>query len=73
MPISGVQVNTELLDCQQVLSVETALSIQSHPDKSLAEQLHAKSPKVLPSRTISIRSHQSSNCNMLFWSALLHS
>ena len=30
----------------QVLSVETALSIQSHPDKALAERLHAKSPDV---------------------------
>lgn len=30
----------------QVLSVETALSIQSHPDKPLAEQLHAQSPQV---------------------------
>ena len=32
----------------QVLSVETALSIQSHPDKALAERLHAKSPDVSP-------------------------
>ena len=30
----------------QVLSVETALSIQSHPDKALAQRLHAKSPDV---------------------------
>ncbi|CAL5220012.1 g1957 [Coccomyxa viridis] len=30
----------------KVLSVETALSIQSHPDKALAERLHAKSPDV---------------------------
>jgi mannose-6-phosphate isomerase len=28
-----------------VLSVQTALSIQSHPDKRLAEQLHASNPK----------------------------
>ena len=31
----------------QVLSVETALSIQSHPDKALAEKLHAQHPEVL--------------------------
>ena len=30
----------------QVLSVATALSIQSHPDKSLAERLHAERPEV---------------------------
>ena len=30
----------------QVLSVQTALSIQSHPDKKLAEKLHASDPKV---------------------------
>lgn len=30
----------------QVLSVETALSIQSHPDKALAEKLHAERPDV---------------------------
>lgn len=30
----------------QVLSVETALSIQSHPDKELAERLHAEQPHV---------------------------
>lgn len=30
----------------QVLSVETALSIQSHPDKELAEKLHAQRPEV---------------------------
>ena len=30
----------------QVLSVETALSIQSHPDKELAEKLHAQHPEV---------------------------
>jgi mannose-6-phosphate isomerase len=32
--------------CLQVLSVQTALSIQSHPDKKLAEKLHAQQPKV---------------------------
>lgn len=30
----------------QVLSVETALSIQSHPDKKLAEKLHRERPHV---------------------------
>lgn len=30
----------------KVLSVRTALSIQSHPDKQLAEQLHAKNPQM---------------------------
>jgi mannose-6-phosphate isomerase len=30
----------------QVLSVQTALSIQSHPDKKLAEKLHAQQPQV---------------------------
>jgi len=30
----------------KVLSVDTALSIQAHPDKSLAEQLHAERPHV---------------------------
>lgn len=30
----------------QVLSVDTALSIQSHPDKELAAQLHAERPEV---------------------------
>lgn len=30
----------------QVLSVDTALSIQSHPDKQLAARLHAERPDV---------------------------
>ena len=30
----------------KVLSVDTALSIQAHPDKSLAERLHADRPHV---------------------------
>jgi len=30
----------------KVLSIRTALSIQSHPDKQLAEQLHAERPEV---------------------------
>ena len=32
----------------QVLSVRKALSIQSHPDKKLAEKLHAEHPKLYP-------------------------
>ena len=31
-----------------MLSVETALSIQSHPDKALAQRLHAERPQVPP-------------------------
>jgi mannose-6-phosphate isomerase len=30
----------------QILSVQTALSIQAHPDKALAEKLHAERPNV---------------------------
>ena len=37
-----------ILSGGQVLSVETALSIQSHPDKALAQRLHAERPQVLP-------------------------
>lgn len=43
MPQRGVLC---VLVCPQVLSVQTALSIQSHPDKKLAEKLHAQQPKV---------------------------
>ena len=32
----------------KVLSVKTALSIQAHPDKKLAEQLHSRDPKNYP-------------------------
>jgi mannose-6-phosphate isomerase len=32
----------------KVLSVQKALSIQAHPNKKLAEQLHAKDPKNYP-------------------------
>ena len=32
--------------CSQVLSVQTALSIQSHPDKELAARLHKERPNV---------------------------
>lgn len=30
----------------KVLSIRTALSIQAHPDKALAKQLHAERPNV---------------------------
>ena len=39
---------SQLCPAGQVLSVETALSIQSHPDKALAARLHAERPQVLP-------------------------
>jgi mannose-6-phosphate isomerase len=32
----------------KVLSINKALSIQAHPNKRLAEQLHAKDPKNYP-------------------------
>lgn len=32
----------------KVLSVQKALSIQAHPNKKLAEQLHARDPKNYP-------------------------
>ena len=32
----------------KVLSINKALSIQAHPNKQLAEQLHAKDPKNYP-------------------------
>jgi mannose-6-phosphate isomerase len=32
----------------KVLSIQKALSIQAHPNKKLAEQLHAKDPKNYP-------------------------
>lgn len=32
----------------KVLSIGKALSIQAHPDKKLAEKLHAKDPKNYP-------------------------
>jgi mannose-6-phosphate isomerase len=32
----------------KVLSINKALSIQAHPDKRLAEQLHARDPKNYP-------------------------
>ena len=34
----------------KVLSIRKALSIQAHPNKKLAEQLHSKDPKNYPGR-----------------------
>lgn len=45
-PIAMIKLNLASLWCLQVLSVQTALSIQSHPDKKLAEKLHAHQPQV---------------------------
>lgn len=42
----------------QVLSVKTALSIQSHPDKKLAERLHAQNPEVSNSDITTPRNQQ---------------
>lgn len=35
----------------KVLSINKALSIQAHPNKKLAEQLHARDPKNYPGRS----------------------
>ncbi len=37
----------------KILSINKALSIQAHPNKKLAEQLHAKDPKNYPGMTMS--------------------
>ena len=37
----------------KVLSINKALSIQAHPNKKLAEQLHAKDPKNYPGQLYS--------------------
>lgn len=36
----------------KVLSIRKALSIQAHPNKKLAEQLHARDPRNYPGNTI---------------------
>lgn len=46
----------------KVLSINKALSIQAHPNKKLAEQLHARDPRNYPGRkfntlTIFTRAH----------------
>lgn len=38
----------------KVLSVQKALSIQAHPNKKLAEQLHARDPKNYPGKALQI-------------------
>jgi mannose-6-phosphate isomerase len=38
----------------KVLSINKALSIQAHPNKKLAEQLHAKDPKNYPGSYVSL-------------------
>ena len=43
---SGFHPRTGMFIPPQVLSVRTALSIQAHPDKQLAEKLHAERPDV---------------------------
>ena len=43
--IAACQSDVCALQTLQVLSVETALSIQSHPDKALAQRLHAERPQ----------------------------
>lgn len=40
--------NNKLPFLFKVLSINKALSIQAHPNKKLAEQLHAKDPKNYP-------------------------
>lgn len=50
---------------EQVLSVNKALSIQSHPDKQLAEKLHAQHPKVNDTRERTASQDFSSNPKMI--------
>jgi mannose-6-phosphate isomerase len=38
----------------KVLSINKALSIQAHPDKTLAEQLHKKDSKNYPGTTVAM-------------------
>jgi hypothetical protein len=49
----------------QVLSVDTALSIQSHPDKQLAGRLHAERPEVRLSRDKDLCVHMSKSNAMV--------
>ena len=55
----------------QVLSVNTALSIQSHPDKELARKLHAERPKVIINQPTAGRLHCLSDCIFLVASEVL--
>lgn len=43
---AALQFGADLPFLFKVLSVGTALSIQSHPDKALAERLHREKPEV---------------------------
>lgn len=45
----------------KVLSIRKALSIQAHPNKNLAEQLHAKDPKNYPGILIALLPLDESN------------
>ena len=45
-PLQGQDDSSMIPPLWQVLSVKKALSIQSHPDKQLAEMLHREHPKV---------------------------
>lgn len=45
----------------KVLSIRKALSIQAHPNKNLAEQLHAKDPKNYPGTLIALLPLDESN------------
>lgn len=45
----------------KVLSIRKALSIQAHPNKKLAERLHAKDPKNYPGIDASTHIHPPSN------------
>ena len=42
----------------KVLSIRKALSIQAHPNKKLAEQLHEKDPKNYPGKIIAASEQQ---------------
>lgn len=41
----------------KILSVQKSLSVQAHPNKKLAEQLHAKDPKHYPGNTLEKQSN----------------
>ena len=45
----------------KVLSIRKALSIQAHPDKKLAEQLHERNPKNYPGEYTSLYYSVTSN------------
>lgn len=47
----------------KVLSIRKALSIQAHPNKKLAERLHAKDPKNYPGIDASTLRRPPSNCD----------